>query len=173
MGLISIISKGIKAMYDEATTPKSHRIGQHFEDYVRNYIFTDEHFDLVEKTHDYNTNRNDYVESSLKPDFKFRDRKTGMEFYVEAKFRTSLHDGKIVWCNDKQLYRYQQYNKETPVFLIIGMGSSAKNPDYLALLPLSAAKYTGLFPSYADEYEIKVDKAMRSKKLWREYNYGL
>jgi hypothetical protein len=33
-------------------------------------------------------------------------------------------------------------------------------------MPLTAAKYTGLFPSYAEQFEIKVDKSIESKTLW-------
>ncbi len=165
MGLLSILGKGIKAMIDEATTPESFKMGQKFEDYVREHLFIDKYYDLLEKTHDYNTNK-DYVQSSMKPDFKFRDRLTKKEFYVEAKFRTGLYNNKIVWCNDKQLLRYSEYNREKPVFIIIGMGDEPKHPEFLSLIPLSQAKYTGLFPSHAEKFEIDVKKAVPSKTLW-------
>jgi hypothetical protein len=106
------------------------------------------------------------TESSLKPDFKFRDKKTKKEFYIEAKFRTGEYQGKIVWCNDSQLKRYKQYNKETPVFLLLGVGGDPEYPEFLALIPLAAAKYTGLFPSYIEKYEVKLDKPILSKTLW-------
>lgn len=165
MGLFSILSKGIQAMIDEANTPQSFKMGEQFESYVREYIFTDSYYDVLERTHNYKTNQ-DYVESSLKPDFKFRDRLTKKEFYVEAKFRTGLYNNKIVWCNDKQLARYLEYNKERPVFLILGMGDSAKYPEFLSLIPLTQAKYTGLFPSHAEKFGIEVDEALKSKLLW-------
>ncbi|MCX6351730.1 MAG: hypothetical protein NTX03_07700 [Bacteroidetes bacterium] len=166
MGLLSILGKGLKAMVDEATTPESHKIGQNFENYVREYLFTEEFYDLVERTHDYNTNSRDYVESSLKPDFKFRDKLTKKEFYVEAKFRSGGYNGKIVWCNDKQLRRYKEYDKEKPVFLILGMGENSKLPEFLSLIPLKAANYTGLFPSYVEKFEIKIGRVVLSKTLW-------
>src|ERR1035437_8434268 len=166
MGILSILGKGIKAMYDEATTPESFKIGQNFEDYVRKYIFTDRDYDLLEKTHDYKTNSKDYVKSSLKPDFKFRDRETRMDFYVEANFRSGMVDGRIIWCNDNQMRRYKEYNRETPVFLILGVGKDPKYPELLSLMPLEAAKYTGLFPSYVKEFKIKVDKRVSSDTLW-------
>ena len=168
MGLLSILGKGLKAMVDEAMTPESFKIGQKFENYVREYLFTDKYYDLVEKTHDYNTNNNDYVESSLKPDFTFRDRATKKEFYVEAKFRSGLYEGKIVWCKEHQLKRYREHNKNKPVFLILGMGEDPKYPEFLSLMPLAAAKYTGLFPSYTEQFEIKIDKAIESKTLWNK-----
>jgi hypothetical protein len=165
MGLLSIIGKGIQAMIDEATTPQSFKIGEQFENYVRDFLFVDNYYDMLERTHNYKTNQ-DYVQSSLKPDFKFRDKWTKKEFYVEAKFRTGLYNNKIIWCNDKQLARYLDYNKEKPVFLILGMGESPKYPEFLSLIPLTQAKYTGLFPSYAEKFEIHIDKAVSSKTLW-------
>jgi len=166
MGLLSILSKGLKAMIDEANTPESFKIGQKFEEYVREFLFIDKYYDLLERTHDYNTNSKDYVQSSLKPDFTFRDHWTNNDFYVEAKFRTGLNKGKITWCNENQLRRYQQCDKFLPVFLILGMGDNPQYPDFLALIPLTSAKYTGLFPSYAEQFEIDVDKPISSKILW-------
>lgn len=165
MGILSILGKGLKAMIDEATTPESFKTGQKFEEYVRATLFVDNYYDLLERTHDYNTNK-DYVQSSLKPDFKFRDKWSKKEFYVEAKFRTGLYNNKIVWCNEKQLARYFDYNKEKPVFLILGMGENPTSPNFLSLIPLNQAKYTGLFPAHAKKIEIDVGKAVSSKKLW-------
>lgn len=152
-------------MIDEATTPESFKIGEKFEQYVRDYLFVNNYYDVLERTHDYKTNK-DYVQSSLKPDFKFRDKWTKKEFYVEAKFRTGLYDNKIIWCNDNQLKRYLEYNKERPVFLIFGMGDKANYPVFLSLIPLTQAKYTGLFPSHAEKFEIELDKPVSSKTLW-------
>lgn len=166
MKLLSILGKGLQAMFDEATTPESFKAGQHFEDYVREYLFIDRYYDLIERTHDYRSNNRDYVESSLKPDFKFRDKWTKQEFYVEAKFRSGLYNGKIVWCKENQLKRYREYNRHSPVFIILGFGENPKSPELVSLLPMEAAKYTGLFPSYAEQFEIDCEKAIPSKVLW-------
>ncbi|GAC1562726.1 MAG: hypothetical protein NVS3B13_36080 [Mucilaginibacter sp.] len=91
MGIISLINKIAGAISDEIYTPKSFKDGQAFEDYVEEYLFPNNYYNLVEKTHNYQTNSRNYVESSLNPDFKFRDRYTGREFYVEAKFRANLY----------------------------------------------------------------------------------
>lgn len=166
MGFLSIIGKGIQAMIDEATTPESFKAGQKFEEYVREMLFIDRYFELVERTHNYSTNSKDYVQSSKKPDFKFRDKWTRQEFYVEAKFRTGLYNGKIQWCNESQLRRYQYYNRELPVFLMLGMGEKPALPEFIALIPISNARYTGLFPNYAVQFEIKLDIPVKSQVLW-------
>lgn len=153
-------------MIDEANTPASFKVGEAFEDYVRKFIFIDRYYTLVERTHNYHINSNDYVESSLKPIFKFRGNWTGRDFYVEAKFRTGLYNDKLVWCNQKQLERYQHYNQQCPVFVIIGLGDDSKYPEALTLIPLSKAKYTGLFVSVAEKFEIQPDRPVTSKMLW-------
>jgi hypothetical protein len=165
MGLFSILSKGVHAMIDEATTPESFKMGEEFENYVRKYLFVDKYYDIIERTHNYKTNK-DYVESSLKPDFKFRDKWTKKEFYVEVKFRTGFYNNKIVWCKEKQLARYLDYNKQLPVFIMLGMGDNPKYPEFLSLIPLAQAKYTGLFQSHAEKFEIEIAKPISSKILW-------
>lgn len=166
MGLLSILGKGVKAMIDEALTPESFKMGQNFENYVRDQLFVPKFYDLMERTHDYNANSRDYVQSSKKPDFKFRDKVTKNEFYVEAKFRTGDYHGKIEWCNYNQLIRYKEYHKEKPVFIILGIGGNAKCPEFLSLISLSQAKYTGLFLSVVEKFEIEPDKPVASKILW-------
>jgi hypothetical protein len=101
------------------------------------------------------------------PDYLFRDKRTKKDFYLEVKFRANLFNGKIEWCKDYQLRRYQQYNKKTPVFIIIGHGGSSKMPESVYLMPLELAKYTSLFPNYAKEFSIDPDKPVSSKYLWR------
>jgi hypothetical protein len=163
MGIISILRSGITTMVEDATKPDSFRMGEEFEDFVRENLFIDKYYVLVERTHNYATNHKDYVESSLKPDFTFRDRFTNKEFYVEAKVRATLYDGKIVWCNQGQLDRYNFYNKQKPVFLILDAGDENQ---FISLIPLSKSKYTGLFPAYARQFEIDPERPITSKMLW-------
>jgi len=115
MSFLSTLRTGIQAMVDHANTPESFKIGEDFENYVRDVLFIDRYYVLVERTHNYSTNHKDYVESSLKPDFTFRDRRTNKEFYLEVKVRTTTVNNKITWCNQKQLDRYFEYNRETSV----------------------------------------------------------
>jgi hypothetical protein len=166
MGLFSLINKIAEVISDEINTPQSFKDGQRFEDYVEEYLFISKYYDLLEKTHNYQTNSKHYVESSLNPDFMFRDRYTNREFYVEAKFRAHLYNNKLVWCNNEQMQRYQNINKFIPVFLILGDGGKPNWPDYLSLIPLSKAKYTGLFPWFVDQFEIEPERAITSKVLW-------
>ncbi|WP_428330555.1 hypothetical protein [Mucilaginibacter sp.] len=166
MSFFSILKAGITAMIDDAQKPESHKIGDAFEKYVREFLFIQDYYTLLEKTHDYQTNKGDYVQSSLKPDYTFQDHYTNGVFFVEAKFRTDLYIDKYVWCNQNQLARYNECNKHYPVFIILGFGDDPSSPDALALLPLSKAKYTGLYPSYLERFKIELDRPITSKILW-------
>ena len=166
MGLLTLINKIAGVVADEITTPQAAKDGQAFEDYVRKYLFVKQYYDLLEMTHDYHTNHKDYVESSLKPDFMFRDKYTEREFYIEVKYRANLYNGKLVWCNDEQLNRYQYINKYVPVYLILGDGGKPHWPDSLSQIPLSKAKYTGLFPWFADKFAIEPERPVTSYALW-------
>ena len=166
MSFLSVLRTGITAMVNDVTKPIEHKIGDSFENYVRKVLFIERYYTLVERTHSYDVNHEDYVESSLKPDFTFRDHWLNKEFYIEAKFRSTLYDDKIIWCTDEQLERYKFYNRQKPVFLMLGCGLNPKEPEYLSLIPLHQARYTGLYLSLTDRFEIEPDKPVTSKVLW-------
>lgn len=166
MSLISILSKGIQAMITEATTPESFRIGRNFEEYARQFLFPANYYDLVEQSHSYEVNRKDYVESSLKPDYTFRDKWTKKEFFVECKFRTGLYQNKLAWCNENQLVRYREYTQQRPVFVLFGLGEDANYPEFLSLMPLSRIQYTALYPSVVEKFAVDLDQPVSSKLLW-------
>lgn len=162
--------KGSKKFFDEINKPDSFVKGEEFEDYVRKYMFPQDNYQLIHKTHNYENNRDDFVESSLLPDFKLRDLKNGREFYVECKFRNGYLNQKdqIEWCNKNQLKRYQRIHKnDAPVFIALGFGDKGSYPEDLCLFSLREAKWTGLYPSFLDKYEFYLDKPVFSGYLWK------
>ena len=105
---------------DDIATPESFKKGEKFENYIRNYLFTKDKFDMLHKTPAYATNKNDYSsEDSEKPDFKFKVIRTGKAFWVEAKYRSTYYED---WCKPSQLERYREINKELPVYITLGLG---------------------------------------------------
>jgi len=74
MGLFSNVTK---LVWDEISKPESFRKGEEFEDYIRKHLFTKDKFTILQRTHDYATNKNDYIENTKEPDFKFRAIQTG------------------------------------------------------------------------------------------------
>lgn len=149
--------------------PASYIVGEYFEDFARECIFPAKHYDLIVRTPRYRDNQRDFQLISLNPDFLFRDKKTKKQFAVECKFRSDLsQDEKFEWTNPKQLQRYREYSKNIPVFVLLGLG---EYPDYLelvSLLPLSEAKYYGLYLSVLEEFSIPPFKAFPSEWLWQQ-----
>lgn len=168
MSIFSAIGKGITSAIEDFKKPQSFKDGDEFEKYVQEVMFPKRIYDLLEKTHSYTENKNQYVKSSLNPDFKFMDKSTKKMFYVEAKFRTTLLNGKIQWCNDEQYKRYNLANKTVPVLLALDFyDSKADNSenDFLAVLPLSEVKYTGLYPNFGKLYQVGYDAPITSRYL--------
>jgi hypothetical protein len=131
--------------------------GEEFENYVENNLFPEKYFILLSKTHNYETNNKRYVEDSLKPDLKFKDKKTGKIFYVECKYRSKLYDDKFHWAkNDGQFNRYKdiESNENTETFIAMGLGGTPDNPDEIYLMPLKEIKYPALYPSVLRNWEI-------------------
>jgi hypothetical protein len=163
MELFSILGKGLRALFG---TPKSFTVGEKFEHYIRKYLFTQSHYELLQKTHGYKNKNKNYVPSA-DPDFKFRDRRTGKIFYVEAKFRTAFFKGQVSWCTGRQLYNYQQRNRESKVFVLLGVGGRPDRPAFVSLIPLNDANFTILFASHAEKYSVHPKKRIASRILWR------
>ena len=90
---MGVLARVLKAAWAEMNKPETYVTGDQFEQYVRKYLFTREGYYLVHQTHDYRTNRDDFVEASKEPDFKFRSRRSDREFLVEAKYRSRPTSG--------------------------------------------------------------------------------
>ena len=167
MKLFDAVRSGAKKVTEELKKPNSFRKGEKFEDYLRKYVFVKEQYKLVYHTPSYAQNKNDFVESSLYPDFLFKDLVTGKEFYVEAKFRSGFFNNKLNCCKDYQLKRYLQINKEKrPVFMAIGVGGSPTYPEQIFIIPVGSIKYTSLFPSFLKRFEYFVDTPVPPTHLW-------
>jgi hypothetical protein len=134
--------------------------GLRFEDYV-NDLFSKKYFSIVEKTHSTKTNQDQYVESSMNPDFVYKYMPTGEIFAVECKYRSGLNNGKLSWSNPKQLKRYQDfsYKRKLPVFIVIGLGGYDDEPKEMFNIPLEEAKYPDLYPSVFNRFNRDPNKA--------------
>jgi len=139
--------------------------GEKFEDYTKS-LFPASHFDLLHRTPDYDPDSKQFDESCLRPDFKFKDKKTGFEFYVESKYRKAIYGEKLEWCNYDQLKRYKEYDKEAPVFVLIGLEGKPYDPEFVFFIPLKEAPYMSLYDSVLRKHEREPYKKVKSKELW-------
>jgi hypothetical protein len=155
--IIKRIVNALDAFFDQLLKPISFLKGDDFEKCLRKKVFTKAGYDMVMRTHDFHVNNQDYVESSLYPDFLFRDKKSNKEFFVEAKYRENLFQGKVNWCKDYQLRRYRKLRNEisakTPIIIAIGLGGRPDNPKQIFLIPLEEIKYSSLYPKFLLDYE--------------------
>jgi len=151
---MSILKRVIKAVVSEVTKPDSFVKGDEFESFIRTYLYPKNDYDLLHRTHDYTSNKNDYIETSKEPDFKFKSRKTGREFFVEAKYRSGFYKQAIEWCKPYQLKRYKGIDKKIPISVVIGVGNLPNSPHHVYCIPLKDIRYTKLFCSFLNKYEI-------------------
>jgi len=162
---MGVLTRAFKAAWAEMTKPATHVAGDEFEQYVRKYLFPKEGYDLVHQTHDYEANKNDFVETSKEPDFRFRSRRSGREFLVEAKYRSRLYQGAVEWCKLYQLKRYKTIGRAMSVFVAIGLGGLPESPEHVYIVPVKYIKYTRLFPSFLKNYEVLADRCVNADRL--------
>jgi len=148
-------------------TPEGFIKGEAFEKYIRNHLFIKDKFKILHRSHDYATNKNDYIDDSKLPDFKFREKRTGKEFWVEAKYRSTYYEDKVEWCKPFQLKRYKEIDEELPVYITLGLGGEPDSPDQVFLIPLKdiPSSYTKLFRSFLRPYAVPKDKPIDYKRL--------
>lgn len=153
---MGVLERVFKAVLSEVVKPDSFVKGDEFESFIRRALYPQNDFNLIHRTHDYTSNKNDYIETSKEPDFKFKSRKNGDEFYVEAKFRSGFYKQTIEWCKPYQLKRYKaiEIDKKIPIFVVIGVGALPKSPLHVYRIPLKDIKYTKLYRSFLNKYEI-------------------
>jgi len=133
--------------------------GLRFEEYV-DELFSEKYYTLVEKTHSPDTNKEKYVESSMNPDFVYRHKPSKDLFAVECKYRSNINNGVLEWSYPKQLQRYQDfsYNRNMPVFIVIGVGGEDCEPEEMYCIPLEKAKYPALYRKVYEKYERDPEK---------------
>ena len=139
-------------------TPESFIKGQQFEEFVEKNIFTEDRYELITRTNSYEQNSIRYAEDTLKPDFKFRCKETGQEFWVEAKFRSELYDDQLEGLSYTQRDRFYVLEREEglPVFVIIGYWGVAYKPNALSLIPLKDYEYIPIYRSFLRRYQISI-----------------
>lgn len=142
----------------------SYSKGNHFEAFVCN-LFPSDVFDVVHARNARNDLNGRKVGEAKDPDFRFYHKPSGRFLWVECKFRTALHDGKIQWAEKWQLEMYQQFqrlHRPEKVYVVIGFGGSPTNPDGLYSIPLDEISSPRLYPMSIEKY---------SRSVYKEFEY--
>ena len=169
MSILKKLGKGLQALANELTKPESFSKGEEFEEYVRKVVFPKDKYDLVHRSHKYADNKEDYVETSLYPDFAFRCKESNREFFVEVKFRNgTYYKNKIEWCKPYQLKRYKELAAtDSPIFIALGLGDNPSKPSETFIIPLNKIEYTAFYDSFLDKYSFYTGKPVFSSHLWK------
>lgn len=62
---MSVFTRAIKAVWNEVNKPETFVKGDEFEEFVRKNIFPTNEYELLAKTHDYTSNKKDFIQSSM------------------------------------------------------------------------------------------------------------
>lgn len=143
---MTLLTKALKEAWGELVTPGNLSPDDQFEAYVRTHLFPEYKYVLLSQPHGY---------SVTEPGFKFRSIDSGREFFVAAKYLSNFDNGKIEWCQPYELERYKELNKNTPVYIVIGVGRLPDAPEQIFLIPAKYMNYPTLFRSFLRQYEVK------------------
>ncbi|WP_250632342.1 TerB family tellurite resistance protein [Rhodoflexus caldus] len=112
--------------------------GDDFEKYIVRK-FDKKYFTLLEWSSDKYT-AGVYAKNIFHLDLKlqFKLNNTVKVFAVECKYRSGYYKNGIEWCKIHQFNGYKKFAMETriPVFVALGVGGTADNPEDLYILPL-------------------------------------
>lgn len=150
----------VRADWDEAGKSTNYFRGDEFEQYIRNTLFPRESFDVLFKTHDYAGNLDEYITYSKLPDYKFRIKSLGADFFIQAKFRAKFQDQVLEWCKLFQQKRWQEIDNVTPVLVVIGVGGRPTAPERVYLVPVRQMKFVKLYPGFLQKYGVLPDRAV-------------
>lgn len=82
-----------------------------------------------------------YSEKTMQPDIivEFKLRDYTKKVAIECKWRSSTQKGGIQFSYDNQLKRYKTFEQKehTDVYIALGIGGKASNPESLYLIPLN------------------------------------
>jgi hypothetical protein len=103
-----------------------------------------------------------YADTTLHPDLLMElQLKSGNElFYVECKWRKGFDGDKVQFARMDQLERYKKFEKEKniPVFITLGIGGKAGNPEAMYNLPVRFINSNSITREELKKYEKDISK---------------
>ena len=103
-----------------------------------------------------------YADTTLHPDLLMElQLKRGKSlFYVECKWRKDFNGGSVQFAGEAQLERYKQFEKEKniPVFIALGIGGKATNPEFIYTSPVSLLNSNSMTKADLHPYQKDISK---------------
>lgn len=136
----------------------SYEKGYLFESYIIK-LFNEEYFKLDKWRKSQKTNERFSLLTHYYPDLEliFSGSKK-YKFAVECKWRQEFIDGKIRWAEERQISRYESFERKYGiyVFVAIGIGGEPSGPEKLFVTPLAnISKHTEVYESQLIPYKRK------------------
>jgi len=99
-----------------------------------------------------------YAEDTPAPDLllELKLRDTSYQFAVECKWQSKYYKGGFE-LSEKDFEKYKQYEEKNniPVFIVVGIGGTAANPENLYIIKLSSVKYNFFKKDFLSKFEKK------------------
>jgi len=103
-----------------------------------------------------------FAETTQNPDllFQFTLGNDSQQFAVECKWRKELLNNGIEFAKEDQFNRYKKYEKDKglPVFIAIGIGGKATEPEQLYIIPLREITSPVISASQLKKHKKNVEK---------------
>jgi NDP-sugar pyrophosphorylase family protein len=98
-----------------------------------------------------------YAETTPQPDLlmEFHLKGESYPFAVECKWRKNDRNESFEFASETQLERYRKFEseKKIPVFVVIGLGGEAAEPEHLYIIPLKRLKYNFITLEYLEQFK--------------------
>ena len=145
----------------------SKEIGETFEYYLR-HLFHPLEFTREKLPPKKEDGKSTSKEEEKKPDFKFTHRDTEHSFWVEAKYKSDIHKGKLRVCKKHKYDRYKKFQKSVSpekVFIVVGHKGEPYNPEILFVFDIEKMKH-------ATPYEHMLENRGRNPRKLFQYEPG-
>jgi hypothetical protein len=130
--------------------------GDRFEEFVVKRFSSEKFYKLMEWRGDKYVD-GIFAESNQYPDLElvFKLKEIERRFAIECKYRSEVIEGDVKITYEDQLKRYKEFDSKTdiPVYMLLGLGGSSKNPSELFLIPISGIEYPYISYEKLKEFE--------------------
>jgi hypothetical protein len=138
----------------EETQPSNKEKGNDFEKFVVSK-FSRNYFSIKQWQGD-KFHEGRFAEANQHPDLlmEFHMKDVSTQFAVECKWKSKLTEIHY-WAEERQIENYQKFEEETglPVFVVLGFGGTASQPEEVYVFQLQNLKYAKLKKSYMENFK--------------------
>lgn len=150
---MNVTAGALETPWGISNKPASLVKGSEFGRYVKEIMFPPQDYELVHDSHENEKGTTDPALSAGLPDFLFRSKREGLEFFIETKYRSSFQDRILEWGKFFELKHYREIDTITPVIIAIGLGGRQEAPERVFLVPVKHVMFVKLYPALMHKYE--------------------